>query len=178
VLVAGGAAGAALLVGKDSPPKASNSPLATALVLERMQAAFYADAIKQGVLDGELRDFAVTAQAHEVEHGDLLAPLVADSTGRVTFDFGDATSNADAFAAAAATLEDLAVAAYNGVMSSLDTRGRGVASRIVSVDARHAAWVRAIIGKDPAAAATDPGLGSAEVLKRLAATGFMKELTP
>ena len=178
LLIAAGAAGAGLLLAQEAPKRADQSPLVTALVLEQMQAAFYADAIANNALEGELRDFAATAVAQEKEHADLLIPLVASPTDRVTFEFGDATRSADAFATAAATLEDLAVAAYNGLMPSLKGRAIAVASRIVSVDARHAAWVRAIIGQDPAAGATDPGISAAEVAKALAATGFVKELTP
>jgi Ferritin-like domain len=179
VLVVGGVAGAGLLLGQDSPNAGGTSPLALALVLERVQAAFYADALANDSLNGELRDFAATAQGHEAEHTDLLVPLVTGgATDPSTYDFGEATKDADSFAAAAATLEDLAVSAYNGLLPVLKGRSLAIASRIVSVDARHAAWVRAIMGTDPAAGATDPGLTTAEVVKALAATGFIKELAP
>ena len=51
-------------------------------------------------------------------------------------------------------------------------------SRIVSVNARHAAWVRAIMGRDPAAAATDQALDADQVVKRIQATGYLREATP
>ena len=179
VLAVGGIAGAGLLLGQDAPGGAKTSPLALALVLERVQAAFYSAAVAAKKIDGELLDFAITAQGHEAEHANLLVPLVAGGEKNPSsYDFGAATTSAEAFAAAAATLEDLAVSAYNGLLPVLKGRSLAVASRIVSVDARHAAWVRAIMGKDPAAAATDPGLTTAEVVKALAATGFVKELAP
>ncbi len=83
-----------------------------------------------------------------------------------------------AFGASAAKLEDLAVSAYNGLIPGLSERGLAVTSRIVSVDARHAAWVRAILGRDPAAAATDHALSADQVVKRIQATGYLREGTP
>ena len=61
-------------------------------------------------------------------------------------DFGDATTDPEAFAEAAATLEDVAVGAYNGQAANLTKAGLRAAATVISVDARHAAWVRAIVG--------------------------------
>jgi hypothetical protein len=69
------------------------------------------------------------------------------------FDFGDKTKSADAFRQTAIKLEDIAVAGYNGQAPNLTKRTLGAAAEIVSVEARHAAWVRAIAGE---IAAPDP----------------------
>lgn len=172
------AAGAELLSGQGASSLDDAEPLALALALERLQAAFYAEAVAGGTLSGELLDFATTAAAHEAEHAALLTPLVPDPPAEAEYDFGDDTSDPAAFAVAAARLEDLAVAAYNGILPGLSERGLGTASRIVSVDARHAAWIRAINGKDPAADATDPGLDARRVVEELTATGYIVEPSP
>ncbi len=88
--------------------------------------------------------------------------------------FGNATTDPDAFVAAAIELEDLSVAAYNGQATNLTKPTLAVAAKIVSVEARHAAWIRAIAGKPPAADATDPSLTQAEVQAALQKTGFLR----
>lgn len=176
VVVVGGAAGAGLLAGKDAP--SAESPLALALTLERLQAAFYSEAVAGGALRGELRDFAETAALHEAAHTADLGAFVTDRGEPAQYAFGDATSDADAFGEAAALLEDLAVSAYNGLIPTLSGAPLAAAARIVSVDARHAAWVRAIFGRDPAAAPSDDGMTPAQARAALAKTGFVMGLTP
>lgn len=179
ILVAGGLVGTELLSGQGSPSSLDDAtPLALALALEKLQAAFYAEAVSAGALDGELLEFATTARDHEDQHVDLIAPLVTDASDEPEYDFGGDTTDPDAFGESAAKLEDLAVSAYNGLIPGLSDRGLAVTSRIVSVDARHAAWVRAIMGRDPAAAATDQALTADQVVKRLQATGYLREATP
>ena len=68
-------------------------------------------------------------------------------------EFGSKTKSPKAFIDAATELEDLAVAGYNGQATNLTKRTLGAAAEIVSVEARHAAWVRAIAGE---VAAPDP----------------------
>ena len=67
-----------------------------------------------------------------------------------------------AFTAAAVKLEDLAVATYNGQAVNLTPASLKAAARIVSVEARHAAWIRSIAGDVPATEATDPAIKEAE----------------
>jgi Ferritin-like domain len=178
VAVVAAAGGAELLSGQGGSSLSDSGPLGLALAVERLQSAFYGEALARGALEGELLAFATTAQAHEEEHASLLVPLVSASPEEPAYDFGEDTTDPEAFAAAAATLEDLAVSAYNGFIPSLSDRGLVVAGRIVSVDARHAAWIRAIIGRDPASEATDPGLSAEEVIRRVEATGYIQEPGP
>lgn len=175
----GGVVGAELLSGQGGSPSLDDAtPLALALALERLQAAFYSEAVSAGALEGDLLEFATTARDHEAQHSGLLGPLVADAPDEPEYDFGGDTTDADAFGESAARLEDLAVSAYNGLVPALSSRGIAVASRILTVDARHAAWVRAIMGRDPAAAATDQALSADQVVRRIRATGYLREATP
>jgi hypothetical protein len=50
----------------------------------------------------------------------------------------------------------------------------GAAARIVSVEARHAAWIRAIAGKPPAVDATDPIASEREVRAAVEKLGFLR----
>ena len=103
------------------------------------------------------------------------AGLGSEAREEPVTDFGNATSDADAFGAAAVTLEDVAVAAYNGQAANLTKGALQAAATIISVDARHAAWARSIIGEPPAADAVDAPLTADEATARLDETGFLQE---
>ncbi len=176
VLVVAAASGAGLLVADESPTAVS--PLGLVLRLERLQAAFYGEAAARGELSGELRGFAEVVAGQEDAHVSELTGLAGDDPPRDTYTFGSATTDDAAFGDTAALLEDLAVAAYNGVIPALSGARLTAAARIVSVDARHAAWIRAIMGRDPAEDATDAAMTSAQVQAALARTGLIGEASP
>jgi len=71
-------------------------------------------------------------------------------------------------------LEDTGVAAYNGQGPRVSKAVLSVAASIVSVEARHAAWVRDILFKRPAPVAFDVAKTKDEILAAVAATGFIK----
>jgi Ferritin-like domain len=124
------------------------------LQVEYTQVAFYELALAQAGLKGDLRTFAETALGHERAHmAAIKTALGANAAVKPGFDFGDKTKSADAFRQTAIKLEDIAVAGYNGQAPNLTKRTLGAAAEIVSVEARHAAWVRAIAGE---IAAPDP----------------------
>jgi ferritin-like protein len=182
-VAAGGAVlgGGVLLAGLPRLASSATSPeqdvrvLNFALLLEELTAAFYADALAKGRLAGELRQFARTVGAHERAHVRFIRDaLGAKARRRPTFDFGSATSDEDEFTAAAITLEDTGVAAYNGQAGNLTTGALQAAARIVSVEARHAAWIRDIAGKPPAAEPTDAAMSERQVRDALEKTGFLR----
>ncbi|MFN2627814.1 MAG: ferritin-like domain-containing protein [Gaiellaceae bacterium] len=175
---AGAAVGGTALFGAESGRAASGPSAAQdreifafALSLEYLKAAFYDEAIAHNRLRGELRRFANVAGAHEREHVRVLKrALGRHARPQPSFRFGAATRDPDTFAARAIALEELAVAAYNGQAANLTKSGVAAALRIVSVEGRHAAWIRAIAGRPPAPRAADPGEGAAAVgatLKRI-----------
>jgi hypothetical protein len=177
---AGVAAGGALLGGL--PDGAASKPsrkqdieiLNFGLLLEELSAAFYADALQRGALTGELRRFAELVGGQEEEHADLLRQALGDDARRLpAFDFGDATGDAKTFGRTARDLEDLGVAAYNTQAPNLTKDTLGAAARIVSVEARHAAWIRDLLGENPAPNASEPRASAAEVTEALNRTGFV-----
>jgi rubrerythrin len=145
------------------------------LLQEYVQDAFYDQTLKSGRLKGELRELARTVGRHEKEHMALLKRLLgSDARERPETDFSEAAGNPDAFVATALELEETATAAYIGQGASL-TRGviTDVAS-IVSVEARHAAWLRDIAGKNPAPRGADRAMSDAEATASLRRQGFLK----
>ena len=76
--------------------------------------------------------------------------------------------------ATAIALEDVGVGAYNGQGQNLTKATLGAAATIVSVEARHAAWIRDIAAKDPAPNAFDPLFTKQQTLAKVKATGFVK----
>lgn len=173
--------GAVLAAGPPRASAAAPSPkldvevLNYALLLEELQVAFYAAALRRGALRGELREFAEVVVKHEREHVKLLRGALGAKARKVPrFDFGSVVANPRRFAATALQLEDLGVAAYNGQAANLTRDALIAAARIVSVDARHAAWIRAIENRPPARQATDPAKSRPEVLAEVDRTGFVK----
>jgi hypothetical protein len=145
------------------------------LLLEQLKSAFYAEAVRKARLTGELRQFARTVNVHEHTHLQFIHQALRGKA-RVppTFNFGSATSDARRFTAAAITLEDLSVAAYNGQAANLTKGALQAAARIVSVEARHAAWIRDIAGRPPAAEPTDAAMSERQVRAALEKTGFLR----
>lgn len=145
------------------------------LLLEYLQEAFYEEAQAADALDGELRRFAEIVGDHEQEHvRSLRAVLGSDARSKPEFRFGDAVRNERRFAAAALTLEETAAAAYIGQAANLTEKRITTVARIVPVEARHAAWIRAIVKRSPAPYAADPARTQEQVDRTLERTGFVK----
>jgi Ferritin-like domain len=176
-LAAGGVALAAWPRTTASAPSAKQDAeiLRFALTVEDLQAAFYADAITRGALTGEMLEFAQTVGGHERAHAAHIRNLLgAGAPKPPRFDFGDANASAARFGRTAIQLEDLGLAAYNGAATSLTTDALADASRIVSVEARHASWIRDIVGETPAPRAADRPISAKEAQAALARTGFVR----
>ena len=145
------------------------------LMVEYTEGAFYDEAIRRKRLDGELLDYARAVAAQEKEHLDFVrSALGGRAEDEPDFDFGDRTGDPDAFATAAGDLEDLAVAAYNGQGTNVSSKTLAAAATIVSVEARHAAWVRSIVGQPPAPEALDMPRSADQVLNGLRQAGLRR----
>jgi hypothetical protein len=146
-----------------------------ALLLEYLEAGFYTEAVASGALKGETLAFAKTVKAHEQAHVAFLKGALGAAAGpKPTFDFKGTTKDMAKFQATAMVLEDTGVAAYNGQGPNLTKKTLGAAAQIVSVEARHAAWIRDIVGKSPAPAAFDAAKTKAQITAAVTATGFIK----
>jgi hypothetical protein len=145
------------------------------LLLEHLEAEFYADATRRGGLTGELRQFARVVGGHERQHVAFIRKALGNKAReKPRFSFGTGTVDPAEFTAAALAIEDLSVAAYNGQAANLTKATLGAAARIVSVEARHAAWIRFVADKVPAPDPTDDPATAAQVEARIRRTGFVR----
>ena len=145
-----------------------------ALLLEHVQAGLYADALRRKALSGELRQFAEIVGAHERAHIAFIRKALGDSARKPPkLDFGDDTATAESFTDVALKLEDLGVAAYNAQAPNLTKGALAAAARIVSVEARHASWIRAIAGVTPAPDASEPPASAERVAATLKGSGYV-----
>jgi hypothetical protein len=157
-----------------SSPQMDSRILNFALLLEYLEFAFYEDALAQGSLTGELLRFAREVGNHERAHVRILQnALGADARSRPSFDFGDATSDPEKFSTAALALEETGTAAYIGQGANLTAGVAVTAGSITSVEARHTAWIRNIVGKNPAPHAADAAMTKEEVSAAIRDTGFL-----
>ncbi|HEX5558733.1 MAG TPA: ferritin-like domain-containing protein [Gaiellales bacterium] len=182
VLTAAGlVAGGILVGGVGAPAIGSGSRLGDAAILnfalemEELQAALYAQALQHAGLTGELAQYARVVGGHERAHVAFLRQTLGSRAAPApAFDFGDAVSDPDRFAVAARVLEDLGVAALDGQAANLTRPSLAAVATIVSVEARHAAWIRDLAGELPAPTPANPSEGAARVLAAIRRTGFVK----
>jgi hypothetical protein len=145
-----------------------------ALVFEELQAAFYAEANAKNALRDELATFARVVGSQELAHVAYVRHALGGAARKPSrFRFKGVTDNPGRFAHTARDLEDLGVAAYNGQAPSLTRGALAAVAPIVSVEARHAAWIRAVLGEVPAPVASDPSVTSAQAASAVNRTGFV-----
>jgi ferritin-like protein len=146
-----------------------------ALVLEYLQASFYTEAERRRLLKGKLAVIPPRLGAVERAHVTALRrALGTAAVKRPFFDFGGTTEQPTPFLKTAVALEDLAVAAYKGQAGNIRSPGYlAAAISIHSVEARHAAWVRYLLGRTPAAHAFDKPVSAAKAQRLVASTHFI-----
>ena len=174
-LLVAGAAGVAL------PGAASSAPSRAAdvrilnffLTVEQLQADFFAAGLDAGRLRGELRELAEVVGGHDRRHVAWLKGKLGRRAGaKPKSNFGDATASEKKFAAATLALKENAVAGYVGQAPSL-TRYISDVGRMTSVEARHVAWIRDYLGRNPAPRAADPGRSAKQVVQALQKRGLV-----
>lgn len=121
-----------------------------AYALEQLEAAFYIRVIDKaysGIKDSE-KMMLTDIRQHEIAHREFFKKALGkDAIKELSFDFSsvDFSSRASVLGTAKA-FEDLGVSAYNGAGSLIsDTGYLLIAGKIVSVEARHAAYIRDLI---------------------------------
>jgi hypothetical protein len=148
-----------------------------ALTLEYLEAEFYNQARLNKVANGhkDLQSFVNVVARDEVEHVNALkAALGTKAIAKPRFDFQDTVTNRKKFVSTAQILEDTGVAAYLGQLGNIKSQAvLAAAGSMMPVEARHAAWIRQIVGAAPAPAAFEVGLTKAKVLAAVAKTGFI-----
>jgi hypothetical protein len=187
---AAGLAGAGALLGgipsfalAAGTPKSDVKILNYALTLEYLEAEFYAQA-KTNVTDGPLAAFATLVAADEAAHvAALKKALGKAAVAKPTFDFGSAVTDPSTFQQTAFTLENTGVGAYLGQAGNIKTPAiLGAAASIMTVEARHAGAVAALINANQLAGANgitpngafDKPLSMSTVLAAVKKTGFIK----
>jgi Ferritin-like domain len=151
-----GASELAASPGAQRSPAHDQEILSFGLLVERLQAAFYAEVLHKERLTGEALQFAKVVGGQEQEHVKYFTDALGPSAPKgPKFQFGDATSDAAKFIATAISLEQAGLAVYNGQAVNLTPKTLAAAARVVSVEARHAAWARALGHEDPAPVAVD-----------------------
>ena len=147
-----------------------------ALLLEYVQAGFHAEALQRAKLTGELQTFARTAAAHEQDHIELLKQALGSAARKPpTLDFGDDTADEERVLAGR-------VQARGPRRRGLQRRRRPnltkgalrAAARIVSVESRHAAWIRDLRGMNPAPDAAEPAVDAQRVIDTFKGSGYVK----
>jgi hypothetical protein len=142
-----------------------------ALTLEYLEAAFYAQALKDVKgMSADVKELATEIRDNEDEHVGALAATAKDLGGEAVkspkVDFGKAFASEASFLKFANIFEDTGVSAYNGaapMIESVDVLG--AAGSIVQVEARHAALIRLKRGKAPAPKGFDKASSMEDVLK-------------
>jgi hypothetical protein len=124
-----------------------------AYTLEQLEAAFYTEAVNNSTVMNDLtsidRQFFMDLQKHEIIHREFFkAALGKDAIPALKFNFSSINfGNRNQVLQTAKIFEDLGVAAYNGA-GELLTKAENLilAGKIVSVEARHASYIREILG--------------------------------
>lgn len=122
-----------------------------ALVLEQVEADFYSRVVSAfGTSNITTAEQAILTEIsnHEIAHREFLrGSLGADGAFTITATFrGVSFSDRAGVLAAARSLEDLGIAAYNGAAQYLTTPANVLSlAKIVSVEARHAATIRDLL---------------------------------
>ena len=173
-----GAASLAAGPARSEPSRADEvSMLGVALSLEHVQARFYSQAARVEAIRPDLLEFARIAAAHEEEHIAALRALLGPAAGAAPrIDLWQRAGDDAAFAHMAVRLEDLSVRALNGLAGALSPAALAETARIASVDARHAAWIRGLVGVTPAHHVRDEGRTTAEMAEALERVGLSADL--
>jgi hypothetical protein len=139
-----------------------------ALTLEYLESTFYEEAMKRVKATGELKKLLPMLASDEKQHVEALEGTIKKLGGKPVskpkFDF-EYNGTAE-FLKLAQVFEDTGVSAYNGAGPAIKSKEvLGAAGSIVQVEARHAAAIALLNGKEPAPSAFDSTLTEKQVLK-------------
>lgn len=133
-----------------------------AYALEQLEAAFYIEVVKAGTLMGDEMKYFTDIRDHEIAHREFFkSALGSAAIPALTPDFSMVDfKNRASIIQTAMTFEDLGVAAYNGAGKFIKNPDYLVlAGKIVSVEARHAAYIRDLFIRNNFSNTADPMYG-------------------
>ena len=178
--------GAALLAGLAEVPASSAavgiartkrdiSILRFDLVLEYLQAGLYTEAERLGALSAKTLGWSRVVGAHERAHALAIKNLLGSKAVKSpAFDYRGVTENEQAFIKTAVAFEELTSALLKWQAVRLDSREIVAAAvTLHSVETRHAAWIRHIVGLQPATTAFDKPASQARMARLIASTHFV-----
>lgn len=144
-------------------------------VLEYLQAGLYTEAERLGALKPKTLAWARVVGAHERAHlraiKNLLGSHAVKSPG---FNYGSVTSDEKAFLKTAVGFEDLTAALLKWQAPRLDSREIVAAAvSLHSVETRHAAWIRHLVGLQPATSAFDKPASQRKMTELIDSTHFL-----
>jgi Ferritin-like domain len=148
------------------------------LVFEYLQSSFYTEADRVGTvqrMSKPLQTWARTLGAHERAHVAILKNVLGRAAVRSPFfDFRGVTDSPSRFLKTAVAMEDLTVALLVGQAARFKNRDLSAAVfSLLTVEARHAAWARHLVGVTPVRSAVDQPRTLAQVGTVVARTHFV-----
>jgi Ferritin-like domain len=176
--------GAALTAALAAPARAAAAKLDDTdilnfdLVFEYLQASFYTEADRIGTVDRmskPLQVWARTLGAHERAHVAILKHVLGSAAVKSpVFDFKGVTDSPTKFTKTAVAMEDLTVALLVGQAARFKNRQLSAAVfSLLTVEARHAAWARHLVGFTPVLYAVDRPRTLSQVAHIVATTHFI-----
>ncbi len=152
-----------------------------ALALEFLERDFYAEALDEAGLEGEMQTYAETLREHEAAHVDTISGTIEKLGGtpvsKPSFDFKDTTSSADSFLETSIQLEETGVSAYQGAAPAIASKEiLAAAASILPVEAFHTAWGRTLTdgGDLPAPEAFTEPMTPQQVIAAVNELGFVE----
>jgi hypothetical protein len=145
------------------------------LVLEYLQAALYTEAERIGALTPKTLAWARVVGAHERAHVQAIKGLLGrKAVPSPTFNFHGVTEVERPFIRTAVAFEELTGALLKWQAVRLDSREiLAAVATLHSVETRHAAWIRRIVGLQPAKSAFDQPASQQRMARLIASTRFI-----
>jgi Ferritin-like domain len=145
------------------------------LALEYLQAGLYTEAERLGAVKPRTLAFSRVVGAHERAHARAIKSFLGTrAIQSPSFDYRGVTEDDAAFVKTAVAFEDLTAALLKWQAPRLDSRSIVAAVLTLhSVETRHAAWIRHIIGVLPATTAFDQPAPQHQMAELVASTHFV-----
>lgn len=145
------------------------------LVLEYLQAGLYTEAERIGALTNETLGWARVVGAHERAHAQAIKGLLGSrAVPSPAFNFHGVTEREQPFIKTAVAFEELTGALLKWQAVRLDSREvLAAVATLHSVEARHAAWIRHVVGLQPAANAFDEPASQDRMARLISSTHFI-----